>query len=85
MKIQTNGKFNFIKKYTKVTKSTGKEHNYVKVIDDMQEVHDFYIKPSLVDKLNSLNYLDSINLIFNVTYGTKDKLWDGLQIVDVQV
>lgn len=83
MKIKTNAKVNFIKTFKKTTQSTQKQHCYIKVMDVEHEVHNFYLKPALIEKVENLKFEDELELDLIITYGTKDKKYDGIQLLNI--
>ena len=83
LKVNTN--FDFIKLEQKKNLTSGKTHNYVTLIDGERNPHKFYVPPAIADKVKQYEYLTPVEVDLVVIYGTKDKIYDGLQLKDICV
>ena len=85
MFLKTQVKFDFIKIEQKKNLTSGKTHNYATLIDEERNTHKFYVPPAIADKVKKYEYLTPVEVNLVVIYGTKDKVYDGLQLKDICV
>jgi len=85
MKLQTQVKFKFLKVYNKKNTNTGKVHNYIKLMDNNQEVHDFYLKPDLLTKTSNLQSLQDLVVSLNVNYGYREGKYNKVDLLDINI